>query len=461
MLSRARYILLIATTAVIACVSTQAIAPSDAGQDVAMDGGITKLDAADEVTPIADAEAPSCATAGGVLDPGFGTGGMLALAFGSQAVALAKDTTTNGYVVVTSQGEWSVVKVTSSGALDASFGTGGLTSVHPAKSWPTGVAVQTDGKIVVVGTYMPTFPAGFALARYMPDGTLDSSFGNAGFVITPFGGDDQGWAVGVQPDGKIVAAGVTFPSPQNPSPVNLAVARYLPNGTLDAAFGTQGKVKTLVDGKSVSTTQTSVRFRNGRILVGGGTAIGQVENLYAVALLSDGSIDSTFGTNGVATNAAASNSVGTGMTIDRQGRVVQAAIKNIGDTTGDFAVVRYAPTGSIDTTFGAGGVATYDYGADERATGLVTLDDGSVVLAGMTRTHFDGGVTSDFMLARFTVQGGLDPSFGIGGTVRTTLAPAFPYAGLSAIIVDGCSVVVAGMASGNAGDRGIVSRYLL
>ena len=133
------------------------------------------------------------------------------------------------------------------GDLDESFGTGGkvLTDFREYQDGAFAVTLQADGKIVVAGySWTPTSYPDFALARYNPDGTLDLTFGSAGKVLTDFGGQyyyDEAHAVAVQADGKIIAAGSSSAFGYDN---NFALARYNPDGSLDASFGTDGKVVT-------------------------------------------------------------------------------------------------------------------------------------------------------------------------------------------------------------------------
>ncbi|MEH2256222.1 delta-60 repeat domain-containing protein [Nostoc sp.] len=121
-----------------------------------------------------------------------------------------------------------------------------------------GVAIQTDGKIVVVGeTYNSN--GNFAVVRYNPDGSLDSSFGNSGKAIADFANQtDRAYSVAMQSDGKILIAGITY----NNNQVDAGFVRYNSNGSLDTSFGNGGKVVTNFEGKnewinSIAVQQTA------------------------------------------------------------------------------------------------------------------------------------------------------------------------------------------------------------
>ena len=138
-----------------------------------------------------------------------------------------------------------VVRYNLDGSLDTSFGTGGIVTTDMASSLDRGfdVAIQSDGKIVAVGEryYLGNPDNAFALVRYNADGSLDTSFGSGGKVISDLGIIDRARGVALQSDGKIVAAGewsnASFHS-------DMIVARYNSNGSLDTSFDTDGLVLT-------------------------------------------------------------------------------------------------------------------------------------------------------------------------------------------------------------------------
>src|SRR5947199_876603 len=202
------------------------------------------------------------------------------------------------------------------GDLDPTFGTDGkvLTDFDHSTDIADAVAIQADGKSVVVGTtYINNDFSGedFAVARYNPDGTLDKTFGVGGKVQTDFPGlAAVASSVVIQPDGKIVVAGGAFPLFTFLG--DFKVVRYNPNGSLDTSFG---------DGGIVTTT-----FPEGSYA-------------FALALQSDGKIIAA-GTVFVDFNPG-----------------------DMSDT--DFALARYNPDGSLDRTFGNGGNGTTDFFGNE------------------------------------------------------------------------------------------------
>jgi uncharacterized delta-60 repeat protein len=188
----------------------------------------------------------------GALDPTFGGDGRVVTGFagGASAQGTAVAIQPDGKIVaagfVRPEGaafnKFALARYTSSGALDPTFGGDGKVVTGFADgAFASGVAIQTDGKIVAAGSVLtPSVERKFALARYNPSGALDPTFGGDGRVLTGFTGGAFANGVAVQADGRIVAAGTTFPGDR----VAFALARYEPSGALDPTFGGDGKVVT-------------------------------------------------------------------------------------------------------------------------------------------------------------------------------------------------------------------------
>jgi uncharacterized delta-60 repeat protein len=209
----------------------------------------------------------------------------------------------------------------SGGTLDPTFGTGGIvTSNFPSLTRVYDVLVQPDGKSVVVGTTPSTRPRGagdFLVARYNANGTPDGTFGTGGHTSTDLLGDDLAKAVAVQPNtgGKILVAGISNDSKTN-SPF-FALARYNPNGSLDTSFGQTGKqgVGYVTTKLGSGSQEWAMAVQpDGRIILAGvvyGTAGGTVLGL--VRYTAGGALDPTFGSGGVVlTSLTAPASAGAG-----------------------------------------------------------------------------------------------------------------------------------------------------
>jgi len=239
----------------------------------------------------------------------------------------------------------------SDGILDTSFGTGGDIEVAVRA-----LTLQRDGKIIVAG------PEGaFTLTRYNSDGTVDASFGTEGKVATQVGRVDAVDAVAVQAEGKIVAVGSFYDGHR----LGLAILRYHLDGRLDATFGSGGKV--LSDFGVVKSKipyfnpayLSSLRWKmvvqtDGKIVVTGEPWNNLPQGFALIRYNPDGSLDTNFGTKGtVASFISAGHDFSTDLALQADGKIVVA-----GTSEGKFAVLRYNPDGSLDSTFGAGGKAT-------------------------------------------------------------------------------------------------------
>jgi uncharacterized delta-60 repeat protein len=316
------------------------------------------------------------------------------------------------------------------GCLDASFGGGtgkvltntdGNISAAFDLDQARALAVQANGKILAAG--ITTDPntmrtQHFAVLRFNADGSLDPAFGSGGLVTTSFStGGDRAYAVAIQSDGQIVVAGTTV----TPAGNVLAVARYNgADGTLDGSFGSGGKVTVSFanHNQNPDTEARSVAIQtDGKIVVGG-----FANNAGVIARLnSNGSLDTSFASGGKLTSSINTSPSG-GLVIQTDGRIALGGWINGGKKTGyDFAVARYNANGSVDTTFGNGGVATADFSGLEDRIRAVTIDgNNNIVAAGVTTTG-SGTASKNFAVARFTPSGQLDSTFGSGGKVTTDI----------------------------------------
>lgn len=363
-------------------------------------------------------------TTAGALDTSFGGGtGKVITPIGNgndygNSMALQSD----GKIVVAgsshngSNSDFALVRYTSTGELDTSFGAGTgkvTTPIGSSEDYGYGVAVQPDGKIVVVGQG----GFGIALARYTNTGDLDTSFGaGTGKVITSIGGGGWAESVAVQSDGKIVVAGISYTYYSN-----LALVRYTSTGELDTTFGGgTGKVTTPLgsdgSGKSV------VVQNDGKIVVAGVYANYRPPNSYLalVRFTSTGALDTSFGLDGIKT-AGSNDSDGQSAAVQSDGKIVVA-----GSSGKDVALARFTSTGALDTAFGflPGEVITkvgYEFSSGQAAA---VQSDGKIVVAGSFSYHNDphlGSTVNGIGLVRYTSTGVPDTTFGDGGIVTTII----------------------------------------
>jgi uncharacterized delta-60 repeat protein len=399
--------------------------------------------------------AAAAAAAPGKLDPGFGNGGVVVTATAPGAGADFQNGLViqpDGRILVGGESDmgaaaggfqWRISRYTKKGALDGSFGAGGtvLTSMSSTGGedehiW--GLALQPDGRIVAAGEVV-TATGGFdvALARFNPNGTLDTSFGTGGKVTTAIGPGtrrDNAFQVRVVDNGKILVAGFADMGP-GAGGRNFMLAGYNPNGALDGTFGTGGIVITPVapgDARDQVDTNGMTIDSAGRIVVAGnanmGTGAGGV-NFALARYHFDGSLDGSFDGDGLVTTAMAPGDnidVVSGIAIDENGKIVAGGVADSGGFIFDLALVRYNPDGSLDTSFGTGGKVTTNVGpgnSDDDHEDLVIQATGKILVGGSTAPTVIG-VDSDFMVARYNPDGSLDSSFGSGGIVTTNTAAA-------------------------------------
>jgi uncharacterized delta-60 repeat protein len=388
-------------------------------------------------------------TPSGALDPGFGSGGIAMLDPLTDAWAIL--VTENGSIVVGggSGGDASLARLQPGGTLDASFGGDGLVTIDfGAIDLIKDLAIQADGSVVTAG-YTGTDADGFsfALSRLLtggdgPGGTLDASFGAGGLVVTEMLGGPDGWgtAMAIQPNGQIVVVGA-----QGLSPVrDLAVVRYQPNGSVDSGFGVSGQAITNV-GRDELARDVALQ-PDGKIIVVGTSS----EDVVVARYLVDGQLDPTFGTAGVSVlNLGITKDTWDawrGVVVQPDGRIIAAGFVS----QKDFAVARYLSNGTLDPSFGVGGVATTDFGgAEDWGFGMALQPDGKVVVAG-----YSG---SDAALARYLANGSLDPTFGTGGKVTTDFGET-DVASAVALQADG-KAVIAGYSGTGGRQHIILARY--
>jgi len=343
------------------------------------------------------------------------------------------------------------------GELDNGFGNAGRVSWqlndsdgNPIDARVKAVAQQADGKLVMTGSVTRNdIPGDSAahiwVARYNTNGTLDATFDGDGWTSIDFAGgqsDDQGFALLIQPDGKIVVAGQTTDW-QNTGLVDIALVRLTDTGSPDTEFGANGRVALDTGGTSIDQANGIVRRTDGSLVVAGTTYHNDVLDIVFAAVTATGQPDNTFGTQGITyvTFGPGANQGVNALVRQSDGGLVAAGFgPGSGVTT--MALVRLTAAGVLDTTFDADGLKIVDFGqVDAAATSLVMQSNDKILVAGYAYTA-GGNLTA---LARLETNGDLDTTFGGTGTVLNDLGPDWNFEQAAGVIVqpDG-KIVIAG-----------------
>jgi uncharacterized delta-60 repeat protein len=334
--------------------------------------------------------------------------------------------------------------------LDTTFnGTGRVTTpIGGSDDIATAAVVQPDGKLVLAGYTDSGGNQDVALVRYNPDGSLDTTFNGSGKVITPIGGGpDYAVALVLQPDGRLVAAGGS----SNGSDVDFALVRYNPNGSLDTTFNSTGKVTTPIGGGE-DIANAAVVQPDGKLVVAGHSANGPDYDFALARYNPNGSLDTTFnGTGKVITPFGGGLDKAQALVVQPDGKLLAAGYSHNGSNY-DVALARYNANGSLDTTFNGTGKVTTPIGGDDYAFSLVLQPDGKAV-AGIT-----SGSNSDFALARYDPNGSLDTTFNGTGKVTTPIGSGNDAARALFLQPDGKLVLAGNSVIGSANDAA-VARY--
>ncbi|MGE5847847.1 MAG: hypothetical protein ACM34O_14070, partial [Ignavibacteria bacterium] len=365
------------------------------------------------------------------LDPAFGIGGIVKTSFTEDSVnavgesaAVQKD----GKIIVAgySWKDWNyyfaVLRYNVDGTIDTTFGKNGIlqTQFHGGvgKDQAYAIAIQEDGKIIAAGSSNNNGQGcTFALARYDTNGVLDNTFGTNGTIrteINGYGNNDIAYSIALQDDGKIVAAGN--------SDGNYAVVRYNTNGTLDNSFGTNGIKEFSIQGSDEYNDYcSSVKIQSdGKILLGGTSYsfLGGGNRFALARLNTDGTTDAAFGVNGtIRIQVGYRDAEGQSVLIQPDGKILISGFYYDGNGQ-EFACYRYNSNGIIDSTFGINGMRISKInggnGSNDKALSSALLPNGKILLAG-TSQNADG---YGFAAARYDSSGNVDSTFGINGTVR-------------------------------------------
>lgn len=391
------------------------------------------------------------AHADGDIDPTFGLSGLVTLAFSNpmgshERIAVQAD----GKIVACDGIPDAIVtaRVNADGSPDTTFGNNGVASVSfPYGGTCTGIAVQTDGKIVVAGVEdSSTGQSNFAAFRLNTDGTLDQGFSDTGGIFTSdfqLGGNEDAWGIAVQPDQNIVLVGQAGNA--------IAALRLLPNGTYDDSFGTNGRFSTTLGYSSGSGRGYAVKLDSlGRIVIGGYFATSSTSNseFVALRLTAAGELDTTFNATGsiFVSFGATSGDTARAVALESDDSVVLVGTSTLlnGDYVGD--VVHVTSSGTLDSQFAAAGELVIPAGQGLNViTSVGIQSDGKITVAGYS---FPTPVQAQ--AARLNTDGSVDSSFGI-----TTYSLGGPPAGFESVFLQGEELYAGGYINPTAMPGGV------
>jgi uncharacterized delta-60 repeat protein len=417
------------------------------------------------------------AAAPGTLDSSFGSAGVAAAPSNTRFLATAVQS--DGKVVAVGESGVSgaanlmLARFTASGALDPTFGSGGVVegpAVGSFGSLGRAVTIQSDGKIVVVGKATnsdATARDGLLIERYNSNGRLDGGFGSSGVVNVASASFGDGYAVAIQPNGKIIATGSIDAAGSDGIFPRVAVVRLNPNGGLDSGFAGGGV--DVIDLGAFSYALGVALQSDGKIVIGGSQSPGlQVVNALIARLTSSGSLDSSFAAGGAYAHqyaqGAASSSFNA-LAIQGDGKIVAAGAATTGNTGADAIVVRFTSGGAQDGSFGSGGVV-YDNSAVNLissptvpgANGVVIAPNGDIVAAGV----FANSIQTFGTLWALTSSGAADGAFGSNGTAMLTNTSGnnTEFGGIAISPTNGDLLAAGDSASLGGTPTGIVARYI-
>ena len=366
----------------------------------------------------------------GDLDTSFDGNGKKVINFGGTDDARAVLVQPNGRIVVAGGGapanDFCVARLRPNGLLDRTFRSTGKRTISfgADQEGAFAAALQPDGKILVAGD--SEFRV--AVARLNADGSFDTTFSGDGKKLISWGPIGRAMAVLVLPNAKILLAGFS-----GPEGGNMEVARLNPGGALDTTFGTGGRAS--IDFGATEFGLAMARQANGRIVVAGRQDPG---GAIVARLRPNGAPDPDF--NGDGQVILPGGGQATAVLIQAGGRILVVGNSNLFSA---MTVTRLLSNGSLDASFGTGGTATIDFGiTDDFANDAVLQPDGKIVVAGYA------SATGDVAVARLNPDGSADATFGADGKATVDFGGIATFGNAVALAPNG-RIVVAAQRSGS------------
>jgi uncharacterized delta-60 repeat protein len=332
----------------------------------------------------------------------------------ANSIAIQND----GKVVVAghANGTPCIIRFDTTGLLDNTFGTFGKVFASWKSTGDQDIKIQTDGKIVLGTGFNNGTDYDFIVARYNVDGTLDVSFGENGKAVTQINKyDDEVHSIAIQSDGKILVGGTTNVSPTGEIKYDFALIRYNSNGEIDSTFGKNGITSTHI-GLYYNIAYSIAIQKDEKIILAGEANDSIFSDFTLVRYNSDGSLDNSFGIGGIVRIALSETyDYARSVVLQSDEKIVVSGTAQNGLSNENIALVRYTTEGSLDSTFGSNGVVITDISI-EFANSVVLQPDNKIIVAG----SYTSSTIYDFASLRYNADGSLDNSFGRNGLITTS-----------------------------------------
>lgn len=452
---------LLATAGLVGCGDSDTTPPADAGTTT--DAGSTPTDTGSTPT---DAGAPTMPTPRNLALSAMGHDRFYGVTFDAQGNFYAVGTVAPGTAATDDQ-QTVVAKFNAQGQLDTSFGTMGIATHNFAMGGNgevfRGIVVQPSGRIVLSGNIehagaTDARDRDIGVARLMPDGSRDATFGTNGLVTLDLSDGavdgtsytaDNVWSMAMHPDGRLVLCGSVKRAAGTDS--DFATIRLTVDGARDTAFATNGVYTLDIDNLS-GTPRTSSILPDGSILSTGYMTESGVVRPVIYKLTPAGALDTTFGTNGIFQTAPlAAISEAYAAVLQGTSLVTAGYGRNAAPDTLDWLSLRLTPAGALDTTYGTNGFTRVDRaGFNDNARTLVALPDNRLLLVGGGRAS---ETNSDGMIGMLTANGARDTSFGTNGLMTFDLGANSDFFWGVALNPQGTAAAVVG-AKGVGSDMG-------
>lgn len=328
-----------------------------------------------------------------------------------------------GLVTMGGEYTMGVIRYFSNGSLDTTFGTGGIVSIDfdTASQFNEAYAlnIQSDGKIIVAGSAEISNDRGFAMARLNPNGSLDNSFDADGKKVVQLGligYMDAAREILIDPLGNILLVGEIQTASYGK---DFGLLKLLPNGNIDTTFGNNGVATANFSGLD-DVAHAGAILMDGRIAVGGTTRIFSNTDYALAVFTSNGFLDNSFSGNGkVNTDFGAGNDEAFDIKQQGDGKILLAGSSTI-FTNKDITAARYLLNGQLDSNFSTDGkfIANFNPVADDEVRSILIQPDNYILLGGYTNDALGMG---DFALVRVDFNGIEDSTFGNNAWVITPI----------------------------------------